>query len=84
MVNSIIVNTFFDESDKVEAILKKDPIRVISPATIQRMKQILIKTINEGNGTIANTSGLEIREQERHIFPKMKNTSTATTSRLLA
>ena len=38
----------------------QEPIQVITPATAERMKQILIKTVNEGTGTIAKTPGLEV------------------------
>lgn len=36
------------------------PVQVIAPATAERMKQILIKTVNQGTGTLAKTPGLEV------------------------
>jgi cell division protein FtsI (penicillin-binding protein 3) len=60
MINPMVVNSLIDTNGKVERITNRDPIQVISPATAQRMKQILIKTVNEGTATIAKTKGLEV------------------------
>ncbi len=60
MINPMVVNSLIDAKGKVQLITNRDPIQVISPTTAQLMKQILIKTVNEGTATIAKTKGLEV------------------------
>ncbi len=45
---------------KINQSNRTESTQVISSATAKRMKQILIKTVNDGTGKIAQTSGLEI------------------------
>ena len=52
--NGRMVTPKLHESNKIQSS------QVISPSAAQRMKQILIKTVNEGTGAIAKTQGLEI------------------------
>ena len=60
MINPMVVHSLIDAKGKVQLITNKEPMQVISPATAQRMKKILIKTVNEGTATIAKTKGLEV------------------------
>lgn len=60
IVNPMVVNSLIDESGKLMPMEVIAPTQVISPATAQRMKQILIKTVNEGTGVGARTVGLEV------------------------
>jgi len=60
MINPMVVDALVDDNGKVISMQEQSPVQVISPATAERMKQILIKTVNEGTGTIARTPGLEV------------------------
>lgn len=60
MINPMIVDSIIDDKGKIETLKNYDPIQVISPATVERMKKVLIKTVNEGTATIAKTKGLEV------------------------
>ena len=60
IVNPMVVETLYDDNGRVIPMQVQSPIQVISPATAQRMKQILIKTVNEGTGVGARTPGLEV------------------------
>lgn len=60
LVNPMIVDSLIDEKGVSRPMQVQEPIQVITPATAERMKQILIKTVNEGTGTIAKTPGLEV------------------------
>jgi len=60
MVNPMVVDSLSDDSGRIIPMQVQAPIQVISPATAQQMKQILIKTVNEGTGTVAKTPGLEV------------------------
>ncbi len=55
-----VIECFIDSRKKKIPIPDKEQIQVIKSATAQRMKKILIKTVNEGTGTKAKTEGLEI------------------------
>ena len=44
----------------ISAVASDLPTQVITPATAERMKQILIKTVNVGTGIGTKTPGLEI------------------------
>jgi len=60
MVKPKLVQSFIDEL-KVETKLEnEEAIQVIQSSTAQRMKKILVKTVNEGTGTKAKTPGLII------------------------
>lgn len=60
LINPMVVDSLIDDNDRTIPMQVQGPIQVISPATAERMKQILIKTVNEGTGTIAKTPGLEV------------------------
>jgi len=60
IVNPMVVDSLYDDNGKIIPMQVQSPIQVISPATAERMKQILIKTVNEGTGTIAKTPGIEV------------------------
>jgi len=60
MVTPKIVDCFIDSHKKELKIPNEEQIQVIKTTTAQRMKDILIKTVNEGTGTKAKTPGLEI------------------------
>lgn len=60
MVNPMVVDSLSDDNGRIIPMQVQAPVQVISPATAQQMKQILIKTVNEGTGTIARTPGLEV------------------------
>ncbi len=60
IVTPKIVDTFIDSRRKEIATPSEEQIQIISTATAQRIKDILIKTVNEGTGTKAKTEGLEV------------------------
>lgn len=60
LINPMVVEALYDDNGRTIPMQIQAPIQVISPATAARMKQILIKTVNEGTGTAAKTPGLEI------------------------
>lgn len=60
IVTPKIVDCFIDGHRKELKIPNEEQIQVIKSSTAQRMKDILIKTVNEGTGTKAKTAGLEI------------------------
>ncbi|MFY9142783.1 peptidoglycan D,D-transpeptidase FtsI family protein [Sulfuricurvum sp.] len=60
LINPMVVDSLIDDNDRAIPMQVQGPIQVISPATAERMKQILIKTVNEGTGTVAKTPGLEV------------------------
>lgn len=53
-----IVDAFIDETKHEIKIQNDEPIEVISPATAQRVKKVLIKTVNKGTGVKARSEGL--------------------------
>ncbi|HEX5670355.1 MAG TPA: penicillin-binding transpeptidase domain-containing protein, partial [Sulfuricurvum sp.] len=53
-------DSLIDEKGKSRPMQVQTPIQVIAPATAERMKLILIKTVNQGTGTLARTPGLEV------------------------
>jgi cell division protein FtsI (penicillin-binding protein 3) len=55
-----IVNNFVDEYNREIPIADEEQIQIIKSSTAQRVKEILIKTVNEGTGTKARTPGLEV------------------------
>lgn len=60
LINPMVVEALFDDNGRSIPMQVQPPVQVISPATAERMKQILIKTVNEGTGTVAKTPGLEV------------------------
>lgn len=60
IVNPMVVDTLIDDNGRSMPMEVIDPIQVISPATAERMKLILIKTVNEGTGVGTITPGLEV------------------------
>lgn len=60
MITPKIVDCFIDPHNKEIPIPDKEQIQVIKSSTAQRMKDILIKTVNEGTGIKTKTQGLEI------------------------
>jgi len=82
MVTPMVVNSFIDNKGKIQPIVSSDPIQVISPATAQRMKQILIKTVNEGSATIAKTQGVEVggKTGAVHLANERQNINAYNTS----
>lgn len=60
IVTPKIVHSFIDNRKKEIAIPYEEQIQVITPSTAQRVKDILIKTVNEGTGIKAKTEGLEV------------------------
>jgi cell division protein FtsI (penicillin-binding protein 3) len=60
LINPMVVEALYDDNGRTIPMQIQPPIQVISPATAERMKQILIKTVNEGTGIGAKTAGLEI------------------------
>lgn len=60
LVNPMVVGSLIDDNNLEIPMQVQPPIQVISPATAERMKLILIKTVNVGTGTLAKTPGLEV------------------------
>lgn len=60
LINPMVVEALYDDSGRAIPMQVQTPTQVITPATAERMKQILIKTVNEGTGVGAKTPGLEI------------------------
>ena len=60
IINPMIVDSLIDEKGVSRPMQVQAPIQIIAPATAERMKLILIKTVNEGTGTLAKTPGLEV------------------------
>jgi len=67
-----IVDSFIDEHGVEKKIAYGQEIQVIKSATAQRVKKILIKTVNEGTGVKAITPGLIIggKTGTAHIVEK--------------
>ncbi|MEA3373025.1 MAG: penicillin-binding protein 2, partial [Campylobacterota bacterium] len=60
MISPLVATALIDEFGRETVIDEHEAIQVFSPATAQRMKKILIKTVNEGTGYKAITAGLEV------------------------
>ncbi|MBN2871047.1 MAG: penicillin-binding protein 2 [Campylobacterales bacterium] len=60
LVNPMVVEALYDDNGRTIPMQIQPPTQVISAATAARMKQILIKTVNEGTGIGAKTPGLEV------------------------
>ena len=74
MVRPRIINHFLDNVKQKIVMPFEDPIQVIKSSTAQRVKKVLIKTVNEGTGVKAITKGLEIggKTGTAHIVEKGK------------
>jgi len=74
MVTPQIISTIIDEYNQKKQIEPFEAVEVIRGATAQRVKKILIKTVNEGTGKKAITPGLEIggKTGTAHIVEKGK------------
>lgn len=55
-----LVNCFINNQKKELVVPDEEQIQVIKSSTAERMKSILIKTVNEGTGVKAKSEGLEI------------------------
>jgi cell division protein FtsI (penicillin-binding protein 3) len=55
-----LVHSYIDEYGRETLIQDDEQAQVIKTSTAERVKQILIKTVNEGTGTKAKTEGLII------------------------
>lgn len=82
LINPMVVNALYTDNGRVIPMEVQTPTQVISPATAERMKQILIKTVNEGTGIGAKTPGLEIggKTGTAHIAKKGKYVNSYHTS----
>ncbi|MGA9045376.1 peptidoglycan D,D-transpeptidase FtsI family protein [Sulfuricurvum sp.] len=82
LINPMVVEALYDDNGRMIPMQVQAPIQVISPATAERMKQILIKTVNEGTGVGAKTPGLEIggKTGTAHIAKKGKYVNSYHTS----
>ena len=74
MVYPRIVDSFIDERGGTKKLAPLEVKQVISSATAQRVKKILIKTVNKGTGKKAITPGLQIggKTGTAHIVEKGK------------
>jgi cell division protein FtsI (penicillin-binding protein 3) len=74
MVTPKIVDMFIDNYKREIKIPNEEPTRVIKASTAQRVKKVLIKTVNKGTGIKAITPGLEIggKTGTAHIVEKGK------------
>ena len=74
MVYPRIVDAFIDERGETKKLAPLEVKQVISSATAQRVKKILIKTVNKGTGKKAITPGLQIggKTGTAHIVEKGK------------
>ncbi len=77
-----IVDTFIDSTSKEIKIPSRQQIQVIKQSTAQKMKEILIKTVNKGTGTKTKTEGLIIGGKtgtahivENGVYVKKYNTA---------
>ena len=69
-----IVDAFIDEYGREIKIPMEEQNQVIKPSTAQRVKKVLIKTVNKGTGTKAITPGLQVggKTGTAHIVEKGK------------
>jgi len=60
MITPLVANELVDEYGKTIPIENDEPVQVLSPSTAERVKKILIKTVQEGTGVKAITPGVEV------------------------
>ncbi len=60
IITPMVVDRLVDERNRLIPIEQEEPQQVITPATAERMKKILIKTVMKGTGVVAITPGLEV------------------------
>jgi len=74
MVYPRIVQSFINEQGEKKKLEPLEQIQVLKSATAQRVKKILIKTVNKGTGRKAITPGLQIggKTGTAHIVEKGK------------
>ena len=60
MIKPQLLSGFMDTFGRLIPIEAQEQEQIIKTSTAQRVKKILIKTVNEGTGTKAKTAGLEI------------------------
>lgn len=60
LINPMIVNTLIDSNGKAIPVQTQNSVQIISPATAQQMKLMLIKKVTAETGSLAKMSGLEI------------------------
>jgi cell division protein FtsI (penicillin-binding protein 3) len=82
MVYPRLVQSFINELGEEKKLEPLEQTQVISSATAQRVKKILIKTVNKGTGKKAITPGLEIggKTGTAHIVEKGKYVSKYNTA----
>ncbi|MDD5157539.1 penicillin-binding protein 2 [Sulfurimonas sp.] len=84
IVKSRIVNCFVDAYNREIPIEVEPQVQVIKNTTAEKIKGILIKTVNEGTGVLAKTEGLEIGGKtgtahmvEKSVYVSKYNTTFA-------
>ncbi len=77
-----IVDNLIDMHGNVQSQAPEGSVQVISQATAERMKKILIKTVNEGTGVGTITPGLEVggKTGTAHIAEKGRYVNKYNTS----
>ncbi len=60
IVTPYLVEGLIDNFGHLQKTEHDTPIQVISPATAEQMKRILVKTVNKGTGVNTRTEGLEV------------------------
>ncbi len=77
-----IVDNLIDMHGNVQSQIPEGSVQVISQVTAERMKKILIKTVNEGTGVGTITPGLEIggKTGTAHIAEKGRYVNKYNTS----
>lgn len=81
-VQPYLVERLIDMRGNVEPVNAEGSVQVISQATAERMKKILVKTVQEGTGTGTITPGLEVGGKtgtahiaEKGVYVRKYNTS---------
>ena len=74
MVYPRLVDSLIENNGQIETMPYEEQLQVIKSSTAQRVKQILIKTVNKGTGKKARTAGLIIggKTGTAHIVEKKR------------